>query len=218
VEKFFTSPQDWLQVESVRGYRTDDPQKELYRYISQRIAGVATLENAMNRCGTRDCPGLPDKDTAHVDAAMEMIARMQGDRLHALPDVALVKVTREAPERDLAYTLIRNKAYKNVPSFLADERERDRADINQDTMTVVPWMEGSYPNFFFSVALSDIGDFTRRCAAIRNNGDYEKFVDRYGVRRTDPAFWAMADWFHDEYARNKPVLSGLFDLNRYQNR
>ncbi len=219
VEKFFTTPQDWLQVESVSGYRTDNPQQELYQYITGRIAGVSQLADAMNRCGTHDCrePQL-ETDITQVDRAMEMIAQMQGSRLHALPDVAFVKVRLDSPEQALAYTLIRNKAYKNVTSFLADERERDRSDIDQDTMTVVPWMEGSYPNFFFSVALSEIGDFTQRCAAIRNHRDYEKFVDRYGMRRTNPEFWEMADWFQDEYAQNRPVLSGLFDLNRYQNR
>ncbi|HED18681.1 MAG TPA: peptidylprolyl isomerase, partial [Gammaproteobacteria bacterium] len=103
-------------------------------------------------------------------------------------------------------------------SFLADERERDRADIDQDTMTVVEWLEGSYPNFFFSVAMSEIEAFTKRCAAISNHKDYEEFIDQYGVRRTDPAFWELADWFQDEFARNQPVRSGLFDLNRYQNR
>ena len=85
-------------------------------------------------------------------------------------------------------------------------------------MTVVPWLEGSYPNFFFSVALSEIDAFTVRCAAIRNHGDYEKFIDMYGVRRTNPGFWELADWFQDEHTRIQPVSSGLFDLNRYQNR
>jgi hypothetical protein len=85
-------------------------------------------------------------------------------------------------------------------------------------MTVVNWLEGSYPNFFFSVPLSEIEAFTARCAAIRNQEDYEQFVGRYGVRRTNPAFWDRADWFQDEYARSRPVTSGLLDLNRYQNR
>ena len=114
--------------------------------------------------------------------------------------------------------MIRNKAYKNITSFLADESVRDRSDIGRDPMTVVKWLEGSYPNFFFSVALSEIDAFTERCATIHSHEDYEKFVDLYGVRRTNPVFWEMADWFQDEYTHNQPVSSGLFDLNRYQNR
>jgi Fatty acid cis/trans isomerase (CTI) len=219
VEKFFTAPQDWLQVKSVSGYRTDNPQAELYQYIRGRVAGVAHQADAVNRCGVHDCRQPPfDTEVAQVDKAMEKIARMRGTNLHAFPDIAFVRIGMDNPEQDIAYTLIRNKAYKNVTSFLADERERDRADIEQDTMTVVKWLEGSYPNFFFSVALSEIDSFTERCAAIRSHQDYEKFVDLYGARRTNPSFWKRADWFQDEYARSKPVSSGLFDLNRYHNR
>lgn len=218
VEKFFTAPQDWLQVESVSGYRTDDPQRELYQYIRGRVAGVAQQAVAMNRCGIDKCREQPfNTNIEQVDRAMERIAEMQGANLHALPDVAFVRVGMENPQQDMAYTLIRNKAYKNVTSLLADERDRDRSDIDRDTMTVVNWLESSYPNFFFSVAFSELDTFSKRCAAIRNLRDYEKFVDQYGVRRTNPDFWEMADWFQDEYTRNQPVLSGLFDLNRYQN-
>jgi hypothetical protein len=38
------------------------------------------------------------------------------------------------------------------------------------------------------------------------------------VRRTNTGFWETADWFQAQSAREKPLLSGLFDLNRYRNR
>ncbi|GMR05532.1 MAG: fatty acid cis/trans isomerase [Gammaproteobacteria bacterium] len=219
IEKLFPAPKDWLNIKSVSGYQTDDPQQELYQRIKDRLAGVAQRAEAMNYCGSIVCKKpSTDMTMLRVDRAMNEIARMQGTKLRAFPDVAFVRVRMENPEQDLAYSLIRNKAYKNVTSFLADERERDRSDIDRDTMTVVKWLEGSYPNFFFSVALSDIENFTKHSAAIRNHDDYEKFVDQYGVRRTNPEFWELADWFQDEYKKNKPVMSGLFDLNRYLNR
>lgn len=219
IEKLFSAPQDWLRVESVRGYRTDNPQQELYQKIKERLAGVSRQAAEMNHCGSGDCKkSSSGKEQMRVDRAMNEIAQLQGATLHSFPDVAFVRVRTGNPEQDLAYTLIRNKAYKNVTSFLADEHERDRSDIDLDTMTVVNWLEGSYPNFFFSVALSEIEEFAERCSAIRNRLDYESFVDRYGVRRTNPAFWELADWFQDEFKRNKLILSGLFDLNRYENR
>lgn len=217
IERLFSAPQDWLNVESVSGYETDDPQRELYELINTRVAGVAQHALAMNACGVGDCDGSSsDPTTAQIDVAMRRIARLQGTSLHAFPDVAFVRLRRDDPAPDLAYTLIRDKAYKNVTSFLADETERDRADIDQDRLTVVDWLEGSYPNFFFSVAASEIDAFVETCAAIRNQQDFEKFVDQYGVKRTDPALWELADWFQDEYARNRPISSGLFDLSRYQ--
>lgn len=218
IDELFSAPQEWLSTESVIGYQTDDPQRELYQHLKNRLSGVSQQAEAMNHCGNIDCKNvLAEISSVRADRAMNEIAQLQGENLHAFPDVAFVRVRTDKPETDLAYTLIRNKAYKNVTSFLADERERDRSDISQDTMTVVKWLEGSYPNFFFSVALSEIDDFAKRCAAIRNYGDYKKFVDQYGVRRTNPEFWDLADWFQDAQARSKLVLSGLFDLNRYQN-
>jgi len=219
VEKLFSAPQEWLSTEAVVGYKTNDPQEELYQKIKNRLASVAQQAKAKNNCGRVACEKeSAEEDFQRVDRAMNDIAQLKGESLYAFPDVAFVQVRMKKSEQDLAYTLIRNKAYKNVTSFLADELERDRSDIDQDTMTVVKWLEGSYPNFFFSVALSELDDFTERCTAIRNHEDYEKFVDQYGVRRTNPEFWKLADWFQDELAQKKPVMSGLFDLNRYQNR
>ena len=53
---------------------------------------------------------------------------------------------------------------------------------------------------------------------ITDRKDYERFVGLYGIRRTNTRFWEAADWFQDRHALQEPVLSGLFDLNRYHNR
>ena len=230
VKKYFKTHEEWLKVESVTGFQTDDPQQELYQYIKQRLSHLTHQSDLINRCG-KSCTGnrqdQPLKNihsTNSVDTvnkAMEKIAQMKGEKLHALADVSFVRITSEKSEhhsgQNLAYSLIRNKAYKNVTSFLADERERNRADIKKDTMTVVNWLEGSYPNFFFSVDIDEVETFTKRCAAIRNHADYEKFVDRYGIRRTHPDFWKVADWFQRQIEKEKPVSSGVFDFNRYLN-
>ncbi len=219
IEKLFSAPQEWLSTEVVEGYQTTNPQQELYQRLKDRFKVLSQHAKAMNHCGSIGCKNLiAESAIKRADNAMIKIAQLQGKNLHSFPDVAFVRIKADKPENDLTYSLIRNKAYKNVTSFLADESERDRADIDHDTMTVVKWLEGSYPNFFFSVALSDIEEFSKRCAAIRNNKDYENFVDQYGVRRTNPLFWELADWFQDDYKLKKPISSGLFDLNRYHNR
>ncbi len=217
IEKLFAGPQKWMDIEAVRGYLSDNPQHELYQNIKERHAQLSSQANSLNHCSQSECT-TENISRPSLERAMDDIAKLQGKNLHAFPDIAFIRIKTGDPQKDIAYTFIRNKAYKNVTSFLADERERDRSDIDRDTLTVVKWLEGSYPNFFFSVDLSDMDNFTRLCASIRNHNDYDKFVDRYGIRRTSPEFWEMADWFQDEFRRNKPVSSGLFDLNRYQNR
>ncbi len=219
IDELFSAPQAWLNTEVVTGYQTNDPQQELYYNIKVRLADLAQRAEAMNRCGRPHCGGTVEKYARiKADLAMTEIAQLQGKSLDTFPDVTFVRIKMSNPQEDFAYTLIRNKAYKNVTSFLADEHERNRADIDADSMTVVKWLEGSYPNFFFSVALSEVEEFVKHCAAVRNKEDFKVFVERYGVRRTHPEFWQMADWFQEESARNKLVLSGLFDFNRYHNR
>jgi hypothetical protein len=150
---------------------------------------------------------------------MQKAARMDGRIVEFLPDVAFLRVRMGgAPEKDLAYTLISNKAYTSVTSMFQDETLGDRRDYESDTQTVVRWLEGSYPNFFYVVDLDEVERFVERYNAIATREDYERFVARYGLRRTSLEFWQTSDWFHDQYAREQPLRAGLFDLNRYQNR
>ena len=224
IEKLFSAPQDWLNTDSISGYQTADPQKELYQRIKTRLDVTGQHTKAMNLCGSVGCISklteskLKRAAIKRVDTAMIKVAQLKGMQLHSFPDVSFIRVKTDNPDDHLSYSLIRNKAYKNVTSFLADARERDRADIERDTMTVVKWLEGSYPNFFFDVDLNNIEEFARQCETIRDAKSYEKFVNRYGVRRTNSSFWEISDWFQDNFKQKKPVLSGLFDLNRYQNR
>ena len=210
----------WLGKEFVSGYRTDDPQRELYQYLERRTAGKTGHADNINRCPSKRC-GEPYGGTAaiRVDEALRGAARMQGEIVAFLPDVAFLRVRMGGkPEDDLAYTLISNKAYKHVRSMFADEKLGDRRDYENDTQTVVRRLEGSYPNFFYVVELEEVEAFVSHYNNIKNRDDYEQFVARYGLRRTDPDFWAISDWFNEKYARDEPIQSGLFDLNRYENR
>jgi hypothetical protein len=43
-------------------------------------------------------------------------------------------------------------------------------------------------------------------------------MERFGIHRTGPRFWAHSDALHAAYRRRAPVEAGLFDYNRYENR
>jgi hypothetical protein len=219
MEENLGGPVDWLTVDAVTGYKTDDPQRELYRLIEKRLGALAGGPDYLDRCANDDCR---DPEAGEIeqqaDRAMRTIAGIRGEALRVFPDVAFVRVKTGNPQSDLAYTLILNKAYLSFKSMFADETERDYRDYEHDTLTVVEGLEGSYPNFFFVVEPDELGDFTSRYTAIVTRDDYEHFVGIYGVRRTSDSFWETADWFQDKYAGQEPVLSGLFDLNRYANR
>jgi hypothetical protein len=212
-------PMEWLDVEVVTGYETDKPQLELYQHIENRLGPLTGGANYLDR---HEQASSTNAQTSTIeqqaDSAMHAIADIKGEALRAFPDVAFVRIKTASPKTDLAYTLIRNKAYLSVTSLLSDESTRDQRDYAHDTLTVVRGLEGSYPNFFFVVKPEELEDFTHRYINIKTRDDYERFVGIYGIRRTNDSFWETADWFQDEYAEQEPVLSGLFDLNRYANR
>ena len=68
------------------------------------------------------------------------------------------------------------------------------------------------------VDLEDIESFVEEYNALGDRDEYEAFIARYGLRRTSEDFWKHADWFNEQYKREKPKLSGIYDFNRYQNR
>jgi len=209
----------WMSVDVVTGYQTDDPQQELYQHIEHKLAGVLEHDDVINRCNQPPCfaEGV-EADKRRADDAMRRIATIRGGVLAALPDVAFVRITRDGqPENDLAYTVIRNKAYKNVTSMFQDEEDSETRDYRNDSLTVVDRLEGSYPNFFFTIDLDEIERFAEDYASIATLDDFERLVSRYGSRRTSADFWNTADWFQDQYWREQPIQAGLFDLSRYQN-
>ncbi|MFT5659008.1 MAG: hypothetical protein ACI9KN_002289 [Gammaproteobacteria bacterium] len=219
LDKYLNAPSKWLDKEVVTGYQTDDSQTELYQSIERHLGPMAGSEDNINRCQTLPCRFQSSKKgQIEADTAMARVADIKGEVLQIFPDLAFVRVrTDDIKMPDFAYTLIRNKAFKNVNSMFSSEADQDR-DLEYDSMTVKNGLYGSYPNFFFDIELAHIDDFATGYTAIRSFSDYEKFVGLYGVRRTQSDFWEISDWFQDSYALQQPILSGLFDLNRYENR
>ena len=210
---------DWLDMETVDGYKTDDPQRELYETIIERLGPMAGGPSPLYRCTGATCADpAAGEIRQQADWAMRTIAGFRGKHLIVFPDVALVRIKTDSPATDLAYTIIRNKAYFDVTSMFSNKKDHDTRDIKHDTLTVVEGIEGSYPNFFFVVEPGELEDFTSRLMAVATRDDYERLVGVYGVRRTSDTFWETADWFQDYYAEHEPLRYGILDLNRYANR
>jgi len=220
LSKLLDEPSDWLNVEVVTGYRTDDSQKELYQAIESRLGAMSGGPDSINRCPDKPCRlNAGQNGQEDADRMMAHIAAIKGTDLDVVPDLAFLRVRRDRESQpDLAYTLIHNKAYNNISAMFADAGNDASRDKNNDTLTVLRGLHGAYPNFYFDIDLKELEEFTRRYSGIHSPGDHARFVDRYGIRRTDPRFWEIADWFQDSYAAAEPERGGLLDLNRYENR
>lgn len=209
-----------INKDFVKGYQTDNIKLEIFQHLEAYLGALSGDGDYINRCTTDKCrPRGVTPEILRVDKAMQKAAKMDGVMVEFLPNVAFVRVKMGGrAEDDLAYTMLSNKAYKNVTSMFTEMKLTDLRDYKKDTQTIVRWLEGAYPDFFYVVKLNDIERFVGEYNAIGDLKEYEVFIARYGQRRTSDEFWQHADWFNQQYAREQPVLSGIFDLNRYQNR
>ncbi len=197
-------------------YRPGDPKAQLIEQILARNARVAGPPDALNRCATPPCQreGATAAERA-VETELQRLASRKGAWVAQLPEVSLIRVRVDASgANDLSYSLIHNDAHTNV-AFMFDEGER-RVPAD-DTATVVRGQFGSYPNFFFAFDLAEARAFSDALLAAGTPGGFEAFVDRYGIRRTDPRFWATSDWLNADLRRAQPIEAGLYDLGRYGN-
>ena len=222
-EKYFAEPMAWSQIESPIDFKTDDPQRELYQLIEQHLGPVAGPVDFLNRCDETQC--VSDGKTEKVrqaDAITKLIHNIDRavlkediEYIGIAPDNIFLRV-RIDDEPDIHYTILRNKSYQNLSSLLDDGDSQLRDPVN-DTYTIIRGFSGSYPNFFLSVPFNGLEQHIDEFVSINSLQNYQKFIARYGVRRTNPDFWEQSDWFHDQYRAQKPLEYGTFDLNRYGN-
>ncbi len=223
LDSIFKAPMKWLNVESVIGYQTDNVQSELYNHIKKYMGNLLTNNRHINQCGAVQCNKKNSIDAQmlklkqKIDYEMNKISKIKGNNLHDFPEVSFVRITTHKPEQSFVYSLMRNKAYKNVTSFLSDERKRTQQDIANDSLTVVNWLAGNYPNFFFNVDINDLNKFIEQSTHLKKQQDFDVLVKQFGIRRTNPIFWETADWFQQQYKKQRPLHSGIYDLSRYAN-
>jgi hypothetical protein len=121
----------------------------------------------------------------------------------------------EADSAGATYTVLRNSAHLNI-SHLFDQQKQRVPD--EDTLTVVRGFLGAYPNAFYKVTRAELPAFVDAVARLQGEADYAALMTRFGIRRTDPRFWAHSDRLLRAYAAAEPITAGLFDYNRLENR
>jgi hypothetical protein len=178
-------------------FSNDSPAKpQLLDMLQQRIYGAAA-----------------DRYAIH-DSALERLAESGGAHLSLMPQVAFVQVFGRG-EQERVYSLIHNSAYSNNAQIFQEE---ERRIPQEDTLTVARGFIGAYPNAFFQINSQDLDTFTDAVLALESEADYAALKRRFGVARNAPHFWQVSDRFHDHAAAFFPRESGVFDLNRYENR
>jgi hypothetical protein len=128
-----------------------------------------------------------------------------------LPDLAVVQV-RGGDGRAQLFSFIHNREHANISWILG---ESDRLAPQEDSLTVRAGVSGAYPNMFFVVPEAEIDVFSNTMARLKSAADYERLVDRFGVRRSNENFWSVYDAINSAHLAGDPVRSGTLDLTRY---
>jgi hypothetical protein len=127
------------------------------------------------------------------------------------PEFAILQVESEGGRTKL-YSLVHNREHSNVSWMLGEE---ERLAPREDTLTAHAGILGAYPNMFFVVHETDADAFASEVVSIKSTADYERLVDRFGIRRSNEKFWSVFDTISKTYLADDPVRSGTLDLTRY---
>ncbi|THG85714.1 peptidylprolyl isomerase [Pseudomonas sp. A-1] len=214
----------WLDYEGIdhetpSGLRLpeDEPKRAFVERLLERYGTLNARPDPFNRCQEGRC-FRPEAVPAlqHIDQRLSALAaRPLSDLpvIEYLPEATLLRVELDGGGREV-YSLLRNRAHSNVAFMLGESL---RYQPEKDSLTLYPEVLTSYPNFLFSLREGEVGAFVASLQQADAVEDFERIVQRWGVRRSDPRFWRL---FHDLAAHireTQPVEAGVLDMNRYQN-
>jgi hypothetical protein len=185
-------------------YQTDDPKRELFGMLQQRLAPV------LNHSYDLDQPTVP----ASQREALQRLQALQGLAVAPLPQVVFLNV-QSSDGADYYYTLLHNSAHSNITSLF---KESSNLVPEEDTLTVVKGFIGSYPEAYWRVQEADLVSLVEQVAGLTDEASYAALMDRYGIRRTAPEFWQHSDKMISAHHREAPLENALLDYNRLENR
>ena len=200
-------------------YQTANPKAEFISMVTSRLGALAGPPDILNRCARKPCYSEgATADQRRIEASLQTLSSQPAARtgmqfIDFMPDEVFLRVSTPNPDKDFAYTLIRNKDHTNVAFMFEESERRNRA---KDTLTVYPGLLGSYPNFMFHVPVQKIEAFTAALHAAQSQEQFLAVVDEYGLARSNPAIWENFQWFVDYTRRTEPLAAGVYDLSRYK--
>ncbi len=204
IQKFVAEYQSTFDQDTGIEYSGTDPQHELYQQLRARVGPALSHQYDLN------VDTVPDEA---IRDSLVNLAATRGNAASWLPELSLLSVATDHGIQ--TFTLIHNDGHTNVASMGDEAKRRTPAE---DTLTVVPGFLGAYPNAFFRVAKEDLPQFVAAVVQLNNESDYSALVDRFGIRRNDPKFWAHSDMIFDQVQAQNYAERGVLDYGRVENR
>lgn len=214
--KLFTS---YADVDEQTPSRIEvDPHQPLADFGQQVLTAlvpVAGPPDTLNRCHQQDCLNPLSTRQGAIEGQLTRLTGVTAARMPViqwLPEVTLLRI--ENGEDRHVYSLIHNRDHTNV-AFMLGENLRLRPA--NDTLTVLPGVIGSYPNFIFNVTQEELPGFITALVTMKRAEDIHTLADQFGIRRTHPRFWFYFHDMHRYLQETTPLEAGILDMNRYLN-
>lgn len=184
-------------------FQTEQPKIELFNMIKNKLRNVTSHKYDIYNTN------IPFE----YSALLSKINRIRGKQAHFLPELSFVTLTSNLGKQ-YVFTLIRNSGHSNISSLLLEERY---LLPEEDYLTIVPGIIGSYPGALFKVNEIDLMKFINQISSLEDEDHYSALLDRFAIRRTNKDFWQHSDELHTWYNKNQPLEYGLLDYNRLEN-
>ena len=203
IQKYIKAEQSQFHYPSDITYHTEQHKLELYDMLKVHLEPVLSNQYQLQQ---------PDVSKAEASSLATLI-ETTSLAVNQLAEVSVLMVNDGDQSR--LYTLLKNSAYSNMSSLLKDASNRLP---NEDTLSIVRGVIGDYPNVYLSVDAAQLPDFVTAIQRIKTEQDYSQLLDQYGVRRSEPDFWAFSDKVLKLIKQEQPINGGLLDYNRLENR
>lgn len=196
LEMLKSQDNNFVQPSGIK-YTTNDPQKELYSILKERLKYV---NNKAYNVGSSNL--------------LKSLNLMPSKAVNLLPQVSFI-LLEELKGTYQPYTLLHNNAHFNISSLLNEEKQRE---YSQDKALLVKGFLGDYPGAIWHVKANEQEAFVSTLNAITDETDYQSAKSKFGIRRTHPQFWFYSDLIHQLAEKSQGTAYGMFDYNRLENR
>lgn len=185
-------------------YKTDNPKAELFDMLEEKLKPI--LNDRYKIVDTGFAP--------KHEVLLQQVDSIKGEGLQYVPQLVMMMIKAQSGEEQL-FTMIHNNSHTNISSLFNEESNRD---YENDDLTLVRGVVGSYPAAFLELDEAQIPQLVSMLQAIETEEDYVALLDKFAVRRSSSDFWPFSDRVHQWYQQNQPIEFGLLDYNRFENR
>jgi hypothetical protein len=203
IAEFVKESQHLFHQDTGIEYTGGDPKHELYEHLKARIGAALSPQYELGR----------DPLPADVRTELSRLADARGVAVSWLPELSML--TLETTQGPQPFTLIHNDGHTNVANMFGEQKRRVP---EEDTLTVVPGFLGSYPNAFFKVKQAELPGFVDAVTRLADESNFADLMSRYGIRRSDPGFWAHSDLIFGQVESLDYPDRGVLDYSRIENR